>query len=224
MYNFTTSRLGEYAMLIQVAQKPSQDLLQWLVCKKEQLQSLPTVEVVFTYNEILVKFLLPLEGRYDTIRASVEEILKSSIESIGVNGVLHKVPVCYNSQVAPDLEEYASQVNLRVDQVVALHTSPVYPVYFIGFLPGFPYLDGLDSKLHLERKATPSQFIQPGSVAIGGAQTGIYPQRSPGGWHVIGSTPVQLFDINKNPQSLFKAGDSIKFYAITLEEYKVYER
>ncbi len=223
MYNFTISRLGEYALLIQVAQQPSQDLLQWLLYKKEALQAFKGVEVVTTYNEILIKFLKPIDSDYGLLTTRVNKILTSTIPSHTIKGTLHRVPVCYNAQVAPDLESYATQVNLSVNEVIRLHTTPIYPVYFIGFLPGFPYLEGLDSKLYLDRKPTPSQHINPGSVAIGGTQTGIYTQQSPGGWHVIGRTPIELFNINNVPQALFKAGDSIQFYEITLEDYKAYE-
>lgn len=220
-YQYAITRLGEFAILIQVDSKASHELLEWLLAKKAQLQVLTNVEVVTTYNEILVKSINPVHFNYEGIETRIHKILNSSTVSIEANEIIHKIPVCYHPEIAPDLEDYASKVGLDIKSIINLHTAPVYPVHFVGFLPGFPYLEGLNSRLFLNRKETPSQHVASGSVAIGGTQTGIYPQQSPGGWHVIGKTPLHLFDISKTSPALIKAGDKIQFTSITLEAYNL---
>lgn len=130
----------------------------------------------------------------------------------------HKItlPVCYETPYACDIEAVAAYHNLTINEVVALHTAPNYHVYFIGFLPGFPYLGGLSKQLYTPRKETPKAQIESGAVGIGGMQTGIYPNVSPGGWHIIGQTPIPLFDVSKNPPALLSAGDIVRFKAIDL--------
>ena len=100
-----------------------------------------------------------------------------------------------------------------------MHTAPVYQIYFIGFLPGFLYLGGLDEKLQISRKKTPRRSVEKGSVGIGENQTGIYPKNSPGGWQILGKCPVELFDKNEALPSVFSAGDKIKFDAVSKEEF-----
>ncbi|MDT0555067.1 5-oxoprolinase subunit PxpB [Patiriisocius hiemis] len=133
--------------------------------------------------------------------------------------VVCKIPVCYHNSFGLDIEELANSSGLSVSEVVKIHTSPLYRVYFIGFLPGFPYLGGLDKRLYTPRKETPRSVIEAGSVAIGGEQTGIYPVNSPGGWNIIGKTPLQLFNPSKDHITLFKAGDYIQFYEVSLTEF-----
>ena len=129
------------------------------------------------------------------------------------------LPVCYSDDMAPDLQMVSTQLNLTRDEIVQLHTRPSYRVYFIGFLPGFPYLGGLDTQLHLARKNTPRQRVPRGSVGIGGQQTGIYPQDSPGGWNLIGHCPVPLFDWVKENPCLLQPGDEVSFRSVTSEEH-----
>ncbi len=123
------------------------------------------------------------------------------------------IPVCYDSEFAMDIETYTTK-GISHKEVINLHTSSQYRVYMIGFLPGFIYLGGLHPALHMPRKKSPSLNIPKGSIAIGGQQTGIYPIDSPGGWHVIGRTPLGLFDIQKENPCLVKQGDYLTFYMI----------
>jgi inhibitor of KinA len=104
--------------------------------------------------------------------------------------------------------------NLSVSEIIQRHTAPIYTISFLGFLPGFLYLSGLDAQLFIDRKTAPNLNIKKGAVAIGGTQTGIYPKQSPGGWHIIGNTPIDLFNIKQEPPSPFKAGDTAKFVPI----------
>ena len=129
------------------------------------------------------------------------------------------IPVCYDGEFALDLARVAEQVTLNPSEVIALHLSAKYTTACIGFMPGFPFLAGLPKQLHLPRLATPRTHVPAGSVAIAGAQSGIYPLESPGGWNVIGRTPIQLFDPKANPPALLRAGDQVRFRAITRDEF-----
>jgi len=131
-----------------------------------------------------------------------------------------EIPVCYDSEFAPDLNDVARHTQIPATEVVDLHSTTEYRVACIGFVPGFPFLAGLPEKLATPRRDVPRKEIPPGSVGIGGAQTGIYPLRSPGGWNLIGRTPLKLFDPTKNPPALLRPGDRVRFRAITREEFE----
>ncbi|HEV8617894.1 MAG TPA: 5-oxoprolinase subunit PxpB [Candidatus Udaeobacter sp.] len=131
-----------------------------------------------------------------------------------------EIPVCYDPEFAFDLENVAHHAQISSREVVDLHSAAEYRVSCIGFVPGFPFLAGLPRKLATPRRATPRKEIPAGSVGIGGAQTGIYPLRSPGGWNLIGRTPVRLFDPEKTPPAFLRAGDRVHFRAITREEFE----
>ena len=131
-----------------------------------------------------------------------------------------QIPVCYDAEFALDLDEIAQHAGLGAQEVVDLYCASEYRVHCIGFTPGFPFLGGLPSKLATPRRSTPRKEIPVGSVAIGGAQTGIYPVQSPGGWNLIGRTPLRLFDPQKNPPALLRAGDRVRFRAISRDEFE----
>jgi inhibitor of KinA len=130
-----------------------------------------------------------------------------------------EIPVCYDREFAPDLEDVAKHAEISAQEVVDLHSTSEYRVACIGFVPGFTFLAGLPRNLGTPRRDVPRKEIPPGSVGIGGAQTGIYPLRSPGGWNLIGRTPLKLFDPSKNPPTLLHPGDRVRFRAITREEF-----
>jgi inhibitor of KinA len=131
-----------------------------------------------------------------------------------------EIPVCYNPEFALDLERVADNARISPNEVVDLHSAAHYLVSCLGFTPGFPYLTGLPKELMTPRRAMPRKEIPAGSVAIGGTQTGIYPQVSPGGWNVIGRTPLRLFNAQKDPPVLLRAGDRVRFRAIAREEFE----
>ena len=133
-----------------------------------------------------------------------------------------EIPVCYDPEFAPDLDEVARHAQISTDQVVELHSAADYRVACIGFVPGFPFIAGLPKKIATPRRSNPRKEIPPGVVGIGGAQTGIYPLRSPGGWNLIGRTPLKLFDPTKDPPVLLRAGDRVRFRAITREEFAAF--
>lgn len=160
---------------------------------------------------------------YDPIVAGID--VKDEIETRLANFVpidvmttrKLKVPVCYDKQYAIDMPIITERLGLSAEDVVRMHCGEVYRVYMIGFMPGFPYMGKINPKLFLERKSVPSTSIPAGSVAIAGFQTGIYPFDSPGGWYVIGKTPLTLFE---NGHSTFEPGDEISFEPISEKEMK----
>ena len=129
------------------------------------------------------------------------------------------IPVCYGGAHGPDLEALAEHAQLAVAEVIARHASTLYRVAMLGFAPGFPYLLGLDPALAMPRRASPRTRVPAGSVAIGGMQTGIYPAALPGGWQLIGQTPLVLFDAHRDPPSLVLPGDRVRFVAIAADEF-----
>ncbi|HZM14572.1 MAG TPA: 5-oxoprolinase subunit PxpB [Candidatus Krumholzibacteria bacterium] len=133
-----------------------------------------------------------------------------------------EIPVCYEPPFAPDLEEVASLHGLSAAEVIALHTQAEYRVYFLGFSPGFPYMGGLPAQLVTPRLATPRTRVPAGSVAIGGAQTGVYPLASPGGWRLIGRTPLPLFRPEASPPALLQMGDLVRFVSVSREAYEAF--
>jgi inhibitor of KinA len=134
-----------------------------------------------------------------------------------------EIPVCYDSEFALDIDDVARRANISRDEVIHLHSTTEYRVACIGFVPGFPFLTGLAKKLATPRRVTPRKEIPPGSVGIGGAQTGIYPLRSPGGWNLIGRTPLRLFDPEENPPALFRVGERVRFRKITAKEFESFK-
>lgn len=133
---------------------------------------------------------------------------------------LWEIPVCYDLSFGKDLNAFSEAKSIKIDEIINLHSEASYQLNFYGFLPGFMYLSGLNPLLALPRKAVPDRKIESGSVAIGGSQTGIYPQESPGGWHVIGKTPTLFFNPLFDPPVWAKAGDQIQFSPITLVEFE----
>ena len=129
-----------------------------------------------------------------------------------------EIPVVYGGEYGPDMEWVARYHNIRVEEVIRLHTGTAYQVYMIGFMPGFPYMGELPESLSTPRRETPRTVIPQGSVAIAQRQTGIYPAVSPGGWQIIGRTPVALFDPRKETPSFLTMGDAVRFTPITPEE------
>ena len=130
-----------------------------------------------------------------------------------------EIPVCYDGALAPDIDRVADHAGLDAADVIALHAAATYTVQMIGFTPGFPYLAGLDPRLATPRRAEPRTRVVAGSVGIGGAQTGIYPLATPGGWNLVGSTPLSLFDPARKPAALLRIGDRVRFAPIRRERY-----
>lgn len=154
----------------------------------------------------------------------VSSILQSKLENEQTEKELdHRtvsIPVCYGGEYGPDLEYVARHHNLTPEEVISIHSEGEYLAYMIGFAPGFPFLGGLSEKIATPRRPSPRTSIPAGSVGIAGMQTGVYPISTPGGWQLIGQTPIKLFLPEQNPPSLLQAGDIVKFEPISKEEYQ----
>jgi inhibitor of KinA len=134
-------------------------------------------------------------------------------------GQLHEIPVCYAPQFALDLDSVSQVSRCSPDEVVARHLAVEYRVYMLGFLPGFPYLAAVDERIAVARHATPRPLVPAGSVGIAGRQTGIYPTDSPGGWQIVGRTPIRLFDPAEAPEPRLRPGDRVRFVAIDADQF-----
>ena len=176
------------------------------------------IEVINTYCSILIIYEFTIDDVNDVF-LQLKKIYNSEAEAPDIDAVVWNVPVCYDDEFGVDLNAFSKEINLSKSEIIKLHSEVVYTVYFIGFLPGFLYLGGLDSRLFLDRKKTPDLNVKKGAVAIGGQQTGVYPQDSPGGWHIIGNSPMTLFSANEQQPCLIKAGDQVKFRPVDLVEY-----
>lgn len=177
------------------------------------------VDIIPAYREVTFVFD-PLVIDIASFKHFLEKQLnKMDGEIVDKKGRHYDIPVFYNDEVGLDLLEVAKYHGLSIAEVIHLHTAQAYRIYMLGFLPGFAYLGGLDAKLHTPRKNTPRLRIPAGSIAIGGEQTGYYPVDSPGGWQIIGQTPLVMFDSNR-PEIKLHAGDRMKFYAIDKLEFQ----
>jgi len=175
------------------------------------------LETVPTYRSLMV--------HYDPLRLAVsdlERILRDADAGLADEPVLERrtveMPVVYGGEFGPDLADVAAHHGLSEDDVVAIHAATDYLIFMMGFMPGFPYLGGLSPRIATPRLSTPRTAVPAGSVGIAGHQTGIYPTDSPGGWRLIGRTPVRLFDASRTPPVLFEAGDYLRFMPVSARE------
>jgi len=169
------------------------------------------VDVVPGYDTLLVAYD-PLQVASEVVRDWIAGAIDGPEAPTAGRRV--EIPVLYHPEVAPDLEALAAEKNLSVTELVELHAAPEYRCYLLGFRPGFPFLGGLDPRLEAARLPSPRLRVPAGSVGIGGAQTGVYPVDSPGGWRLIGRTPVRLFDLARPEPFLVRAGDTVRFVPI----------
>ena len=164
-------------------------------------------------------FEFKLHEGFNSIKNEIEKIINSLDFSKEYKENIVEIPVCYGEELGPDIKYVAKHNNISVEDVIKIHTSGKYLVYMLGFAPGFPYLGGMNKKIATPRKETPRLKIPEGSVGIAGMQTGVYPIETPGGWQIIGRTPLQLFNIESPKKSLLKCGDIVKFKSISTNEY-----
>lgn len=218
--------LGDSALLIRVVEEfDPEESLDAVLRAAEALEhaAIPAVvEVVPAYTTVGV-FIDPARTEtFDEVRASIESAVARDSELVGsvTDRATIEVPVCYeDEEFAPDLDEVARRSGLPRDEVVRRHSDAIYRVSCVGFTPGFPYLSGLPPELAVPRRASPRKEIPAGAVAIGGTQTGIYPRKSPGGWNIIGRSPLRLFEVGRNPPALFQPGDRVRFRRIGRAEF-----
>jgi inhibitor of KinA len=219
--------LGDSALIINLADEisDSSGLLARVLSAAATIEraKLPgVVDVTSSYESVAVFFDLP------QVEPDIEDKIRVLIASAGVrvSGKKRRVqiPVCYDEEFALDLDRVANHTSLTPDAIVTLHSSAEYTVACIGFMPGFPFLAGLPQQLRVPRLESPRTKVSAGSVAIANAQAGVYPLESPGGWNVLGRTPLQLFRVNENPPTLLRPGDCVQFRRITRAQFDVFEQ
>lgn len=192
---------------------------EWMI---EYIPAFTTVTVF--YNPVKTSNLLNYKILpYDYVCGKLQQLLRELKADKKIKHRVVKIPVCYGGEFGPDLEYVAAFNGLTTEEVINIHSSGDYLVYMIGFAPGFPYIGGMSEKIATPRRETPRLKIPSGSVGIAGKQTGVYPIETPGGWQLIGRTPLKLFRPNKEPPSLLMAGDKIQFVPISYNEYKEME-
>lgn len=215
------SRYGASSILVEWPSVVDDNVLDDVISYKKSLQNnniKEIVDIINTYNSILINY----NNTIDDINSKfliLKSIYNSKVTISKSTFKLWKIPVCYDDEFAIDLTDLSNEKKLTKPEIIQCHSNEIYTVFFIGFLPGFLYLGGLDSRLHLERKSTPNLSIKKGSVAIGGRQTGIYPQDSPGGWHIIGNSPINFFNSKREQPCFAEAGDKLQFMSISKKEY-----
>ncbi|MFC0604437.1 5-oxoprolinase subunit PxpB [Winogradskyella pulchriflava] len=220
-FNLQYSQYNEHSILIKWPEIINENNLKSILKFKNGIEKKhikEKVEIIITYSSILIIYKFTIDNINDEI-FKLKSIFKRQNKTDVIDSSVWEIPVCYDTEFGVDLEGFSKQKKLSKDAIIELHSGRIYTVYFIGFLPGFLYLGGLDSRLFFDRKSTPNLNVKKGSVAIGGEQTGIYPQDSPGGWHIIGKTPISLFNSDQNPPCAIKPGDKIKFKSISKLEY-----
>jgi len=214
-------QLGEEHMLINLEQRIAPEINDQCIAYVEAINKLKTSGILHAANaycSIKVSFD-PKIITYNELKRVIEKLKVNSLTALERR--LIRIPVWYNTEY--DLEAVSKQLNLSVDKIIELHSSIRYRVYMLGFLPGFPYLGTLDKRLQLARKDQPMREIPKGAIGTADSQTGIYPIISPSGWHILGCTPIDLIDLS-NGKFKIKVTDDIKFYPITREEFKQWDK
>lgn len=179
-------------------------------------------DIVPTYRSVAIHFD-PLRTDYDALMGRVEACTRDGFQSetrppYGDPSPV-RIPVCYGREFGPDLVDVAAFAGVTEAEAVRLHTARTYRVFMLGFIPGFAYLGTVDERIAASRLSTPRVRVPAGSVGIAGGQTGVYPASTPGGWRIVGRTPLQPFDLGREQPFLFKPGDAVEFYAIEPAEY-----
>lgn len=219
------SQISETAALVEFGREISEDINKKVRTFCEYLDEKPfygMIEYIPAFTSVSVIYN-PLdmnsESPYEVVEAILDNIISKLDFSLDDEEHIVKIPVCYGGEFGQDIEEVAKINSITVDEVIKIHSEGKYLVYMIGFAPGFPYLGGMSEKIAAPRREAPRTAIPAGSVGIAGMQTGVYPIETPGGWQLIGNTPLKLFDLNRDTKSILKAGDIVKFYPISYEEY-----
>ena len=180
-------------------------------------------EMIPTFRSLMICYD-PLQTTWQTLEHQIQFLLESPGSRETHSSRILEIPCCYGSHFGPDLPDLEKHSGLTRDEIIAIHSSVTYKVYILGFLPGFVYLGGLDKRIEMPRLATPRVRIPRGAVGIGGSQTGVYPLDSPGGWQLIGRTPLKLYDADREKPVLLEAGQYIKFRSIDAAEYAKIEK
>lgn len=175
------------------------------------------IEIIPSYTSIFIQFDI-FKYDYESLKNLIQNSINLNIEEIFEEKII-TIDVYYGLETGLDLQKISFEKSLTIDEIIQIHTSKIYDVYAIGFLPAFAYLASVDKKIATARLETPRALVPKGSVAIADSQTAVYPQNSPGGWNIIGKTALELFDKNLESLSIFEVGNRVKFNSISKEEF-----
>lgn len=226
MNNIRVTAEGDSSLLVEFEQKISPEVNRRIAAvvkliRQQQIEGI--VDMIPTYCSLLISYN-PLVISYREIHERISSIARMDTKVESVRKRIFEIPVLYGGEGGPDLPAIASHAGLSEEEVIAIHSGRDYLIYMLGFLPGFTYLGGLDERIHTPRLPNPRVRIPAGSVGIGGSQTGIYPVDSPGGWQLMGITPVRTYDPGREKPILVEAGDYIRFRPVSAPEYEEIRR
>ena len=225
-FNWKAQALGDHAIQFYVPEKMDQAMISEIKCFHDFIFSLQLKEIkdiIPSYHTLTLIYDIalmhePIAFANDLIE-KFSSGRKTEVATKEVNKII-EVPVCYDEIFGIDLINMSTKLNLSINEIIKIHTENIYQVYCLGFMPGFAYMGDVNIKIQTARHAQPRKNVSAGSVGIAGAQTGIYPMHSPGGWQIIGRTPLKIFDKDPAILSKFNMGDAVKFYPITLAEFE----
>lgn len=222
MENIRFLTAGDSSMLIEFGDEISKEINRKITATIQMMREQHIEGVVDTipaFCSLLINYD-PRIVSYEQLEERMRQLVKLDIPAEQAQKRVIEIPVCYGGEYGPDLETIAELAGLTKEEVIRIHSSEEYLIYMLGFLPGFAYLGGLDERIHTPRLANPRIRINAGSVGIGGSQTGIYPLDSPGGWQLLGMTPVKVYDPMREVPILYEAGDYIRFVPVDEAEYQ----
>ncbi len=217
--------VGDTGLVVEFGDRIDRDLSRLVLALDARVKAadLPgVIETVPTFRSLMVH-LDPRLTDFDRLEQAVRP-LTTGLTTKAEPGRRWFMPSCYEGEYAPDIDDVAARTGLTADAVVDLHSGRDYHVYMIGFLPGYPYMGDLPDALALPRRDDPRVVVPAGSIAIAMTMTAIYAVASPGGWHLIGRTPVRLFDPARRPAALLRPGDRVRFEPVPLADYAAIER
>lgn len=232
--DFAIIPISENAITLEFGPSPGQKKSQHVENIKQQLSGLKPKGILdilpaYTSLTIIYDFSIwmktgPTGSPFHNLSRFLEQKLNASTAYTSNAKEIKKIPVCYDPEFGIDLFEASEKLDLSKDELIQLHHQKDYTVFMIGFLPGFPYLGKTNKKIHISRKSSPRTLVPKGSIAIADFQTGIYPVDSPGGWNIIGRTPLELINMDEGFKSRLEAGDKVRFYPIERDEFDLIQK
>ena len=222
----TYKPFGSRAILVEWPARIDEAIVRDIVAYKEQVVNHYKDRLedgIIGYHSLTLLFADEITD-VDAEFKALQSVCAGGEPALEITAALWEIPVCYHEKFGIDLAAMSATLELSKEEIIRRHSQTIYTVYFIGFLPGFLYLGGLDCHLAIKRKSSPRLNVAKGSVAIGGSQTGIYPTDSAGGWHILGKTPISLFDVKRESPCFAQPGDHIRFVPVDIAEFDALER